>query len=306
MMPQPVMITPRHVAFRRIALLTDLDGDADRKLRFAASLARLYGSELLLAHAFAPEIGAHIPPEPLPNWPASGLPAREDAEEKARRLIAGAGAQDVISGVIITESHIPGLLREVEQCRPDLLVLATHGRTGIRKWLAGSVSEEVFRRARTPVLILPPHYLAVWQGASRLQKILYATDLSEVSSTALQYAAGMADDERGTLTALYVDSRHDRSFSFDHIIDQEKLEEWLHSHRHDYSGALREAARVVRFGSPALEIRRAAIAIRADLIVVGARGSGAASGLTSHFLGGTSYEIATTAPCPVLIVPYVA
>jgi nucleotide-binding universal stress UspA family protein len=305
MMPQ-LVISPQHVAFRRIALLTDLDGDADRKLRFAASLARLYGSELLLAHAFAPEIGVHIPPEPLPNWPASGLPAREDAEEKARRLIAGAGAEDVISGVIIAESHIPGLLQEVEKRMPDLLVLATHGRTGIRKWLAGSVCEEVFRRARTPVLILPPHYLPVWQGASRPQKILYATDLSEISSTALQYAAGIADDERGKLTALYVDSRHNRSFSFDHVIDQEKLADWLHSHRHDYSRALREASRVVRFGTPAVEVRQAAVESEADLIVVGARGAGAASGLTSHFLGGTSYEVAATAPCPVLIVPYVS
>ena len=59
----------------------------------------------------------------------------------------------------------------------------------------------------------------------------------------------------------------------------------------------------VEFGKPENKIIEAAKAWKADVVVVGARGLGAAAGLPGHFLGGTAYEIARSLPCPLLIVP---
>lgn len=302
-MKSQAVMTPRHVEFKKIALLTDLGSASEAPLLFAASLAKQYGSDLLLAHAYAPEFYVSVPPEPLPNWPGSGLPPREDAEKQSRELILRHQLQDVVSMVLINESGIAGLLGDLEERRPDLVILSTHARKGLRKWLAGSVAEEVFRRAHWPVLVLPPGYLEIEPREPRFQQVLYATDMSEISSTALQYAAGIADDNQGELVALHVDPVESEGFSFNRIMDLQKLEDWLRSHRHDHTGALGHADCLVRFGEPGRQICEAAAELGADLIVLGARGFGAVSGLASHFVGGTAYEVSCTAPRPVLIVP---
>ena len=134
------------IQFKRIAVLTDLGSDSEKTVGYAASMARWYGSELSLIHAYPPEVYAPIRPEPLPSWPASELPPRQDAEAKFKRLTEKLALQDLKPKNILRESTIGLLIKEVDQYRPSLLVLATRGREGIRKWLVGSVAEEVFRR----------------------------------------------------------------------------------------------------------------------------------------------------------------
>jgi hypothetical protein len=54
----------------------------------------------------------------------------------------------------------PGLaaVKNLGAYHPNLLVLGTHGRDGIRKWLVGSVAEGVFRKVQWPVLMLGPGF----------------------------------------------------------------------------------------------------------------------------------------------------
>src|SRR5208282_5444485 len=65
-----------------------------------------------------------------------------------------------------------------EEAKIDLLVLGTHGRSGVRKLILGSVAEEVFRRAACPVLSVGPNVSCKAKGEIQFQQILFATDLS--------------------------------------------------------------------------------------------------------------------------------
>ncbi len=51
---------------------------------------------------------------------------------------------------------LPGILETVEQEDPDLLVMASHGRSGWKRWLMGSVTEKVLRSVEIPVLVMKP------------------------------------------------------------------------------------------------------------------------------------------------------
>jgi len=302
MMPR-TLATEHLVNFKNIAVLTDLESGSEAALRYAALLARWYGAKLVVAHSITPESYVYVPVGPLPMWPPRAPERSEDVDHKTKRLVASLGVQDVVSRVFTTESSVAGLLQELEAFQPDLLVLATHAHTGASKWLAGSVTEEVFRRARWPVLVLSPAARNVGQHECSLRQILFATDLSGVSGDALHYAAGIAQDHGAELVDVYVEPDAHHDFTFDRIFAQQKLEDWLHHHMMSHGKIVERAEHLVRFGEAAKEILETAATWKPDLIVMGARGLGAVSGLASHFLGGTAYEVASHAPCPVLIVP---
>jgi len=51
--------------------------------------------------------------------------------------------------------------------RPDLIVLSTHGREGVDRWLSGSVSEEIARHTHVPTLFIGPHHETICRGCNR-------------------------------------------------------------------------------------------------------------------------------------------
>jgi len=300
-MTSPMPTLQRHVQLKSIAVLTDLGENAEKPLRFAASLARWYGAQLTVAHACAPDFYIYIPPEPLPAWPGNGLSAKQRAEQRTRSLLGKAGLAHAAVSTVVSSSSLAELLEALELRQPDLLVLATHARTGINKWLSGSVMAEVFRRVKWPVLVLPPGALKHDATLSQFQKVLFGTDLSEVSARAFAYAAGIAEDHGAHMVALYADS-DGTAYSFERLIALQRLEDWLHR-QSVVHGSTQWPECIVRFGKPADELKQAASECKAELIVVGAQSLGAISGVASHFVGGTAYGVACSSACPVLIVP---
>jgi nucleotide-binding universal stress UspA family protein len=135
------------------------------------------------------------------------------------------------------------------------------------------------------------------------ERVLYATDLSAVSVTALQYAAGIAHDHEAQLIALYVEHDSGQGFSFDRVMGEQRLQDWLQDHIDGLSEALVGVHCLVDFGKPEAKIIEAVMDRKADILVLGARGLGAVVGPASHFVGGTAYEVVCSSPCPVLIVP---
>lgn len=69
---------------------------------------------------------------------------------------------------------LSGLLRQISAHEVDLVVVATHGRKGVARWLQGSVSEELLRSVAVPVLVLPPEsgFVDPEGGALAIERIL--------------------------------------------------------------------------------------------------------------------------------------
>ena len=85
-------------------------------------------------------------------------------------------------------SAAAGVLEHLHERGGDLLVVGTHGRRGFRRWLMGSVTEEILRRVRCPVLCCPAH-----DGDIAPSRVLAAVDLSEASVHVVEAAKEMAD-----------------------------------------------------------------------------------------------------------------
>ena len=94
--------------------------------------------------------------------------------------------------------------RVLDEKHVDLIVLGTHGRTGVSKLVLGSVAENIFRHAPRPVLTIGPHIHGEPDRFSHLHSILVPTDFSEESAAAISCAVPFALANQSRLYLLHV------------------------------------------------------------------------------------------------------
>ena len=141
-----------------VLLTTDFSPAAARAYEPCVEFARRLGARILLAHVvevavIAPH-GAPLAPAQLPpDTTRTVEQARADLEEAAALL----GPDVVVETDLEVGADVAGaILRMAENHHVDLIALSTHGRTGLRRLVLGSVAETVVRRAALPVLTFPP------------------------------------------------------------------------------------------------------------------------------------------------------
>lgn len=154
-----------HIQIRKICVPTDFSEQADYSLRYAKTLADQFGSQIHLLH---------IVQDITPTIPEPGL-AVLPTEEILQSLTKGAmeGLEKTLSKpesekyqvVRVVRHGVPfhEICRYCKEAQIDLLVIATHGRTGLAHFLLGSVAERVVRSSPCPVLTVrhPEHEFVV-------------------------------------------------------------------------------------------------------------------------------------------------
>ena len=143
--------------FRHILLTTDLSPEAERAFAPAQELARAQGARITLLHV-VPELSAvpHgaplAPPIPSPETRQDIEEARELLRQQREKLDADL---EVCQEVMAADNLAHAIDTYAEEHEVDLICLSTHGRTGFRRLVLGSVAEAVLRHAKVPVLCFP-------------------------------------------------------------------------------------------------------------------------------------------------------
>jgi len=140
---------------RTILHPTDFSEQSDYALRLAAAQARDHGARLVLLHvASLPVVvyGGDLP-----------VPVPEDSHDEERQRLESLPVpapttteRHFVEGDVATE-----ILRLAQETNSDLIVMGTHGRTGLARLLMGSVAEQVVRKAPCPVLTVKTPFPAV-------------------------------------------------------------------------------------------------------------------------------------------------
>jgi nucleotide-binding universal stress UspA family protein len=145
-------------AFRRILHPTDFSRASGPAFRRAVALARACRAPLVLVHVMTPPspfIGEGAPPS---SYVELLILARRSAKRRLAAALARAKRGRVRAQGIFAEGlPADAILRAARRTRADLIVMGTHGRTGMSRVFLGSVAERVVRESRCPVLTVRAH-----------------------------------------------------------------------------------------------------------------------------------------------------
>ncbi len=136
------------LAIKTVLHPTDFSDNSRAAFQLACALAHDYGARLVVAHVarrpvITPLVG------PLPPQPET---YQEELTEQLKGLQAAAPEVRMEPRLMLSEDPAGEILRLAAEVECDLIVLGTHGRTGLGRVLLGSVAEQVLRRAPCPVL----------------------------------------------------------------------------------------------------------------------------------------------------------
>ena len=292
----------------RILCPIDQSDISRRALDYAVALAKRYGASVCAAEVVSVTLPTadYLPPSAEFALTAGQQQAHAEALEAfvapARR--EGVTVETRVSGGFIVEQ----LLLEAEQYNPDLIVMGTHGRSGVQRLVLGSVAEKILRRAACPVLTVPPAAKVAPAALELPKTILCPMDFSDASLRALEFAMSLAQESDATLILMHVvdwaaetwaAGTHGAALADYTSARKAEAERLLHD-------AIPEPARewckpeiLVVEGKPWRQVLRVAGERNADLVVLGVLGRGAVD-LT--LFGSTTHHVVREAPCPVLTV----
>jgi nucleotide-binding universal stress UspA family protein len=142
------------LAIKTILHPTDFSERSDFAFRLACSLSRDYGARLVLLHVAEP-------PPPVAAEGVLMLPPTIDLEPLRARLqqLRPEDPKILVEHRLVQGGAAEEILQVAQERKCDLIVMGTHGRTGLGRLLMGSVAEQVVRKSACPVLTVktPQH-----------------------------------------------------------------------------------------------------------------------------------------------------
>lgn len=296
------------VQIDRILCPVDQSDLARRALDYAVVLARRYEAAVRAVEV----IPIGLPTLDYPPTPAAFALTAEQQQAHAAALDRfveparqhGVAVESVVRGGFIVEQ----LLLEAEAYGAELIVMGTHGRSGVQRLVLGSVTEKILRRAGCPVLTVPPGALVAPVALDLPKTILCPVDFSEASLRGIEYALSLAQESDARVILMHVVDWAAETWAAG--THGAALADYTAARKAESERLLADAipvpARdwctpeiVLAEGKPWREVLRVAKAEQADLIVMGVLGRGAVD-LT--LFGSTTHHVVREAPCPVLTV----
>lgn len=299
---------------RRILVPTDFSDRAERALPHALWMAEEFGAELHMLHAVV--LHGDDPGGDGMEARDDDFPDLDDAYDQLRAWAAGRmerTAADLdgsdVRVVRAQERGVaagPTIVEYANDHDVDVIVMATHGRRGVRRMLLGSVAEEVLRTAGCPVVTVRPDGEPDVGGPP--ERILVPVDFSEHSDLALASAGALARRLGAELDVLHViaelgvpdpyfaDAAELRALT---KAARERVPEALAERVDEVLGEDVDAGTHMRVGTPAVTIAGFAEEEGSDMVVLGSHGR---TGVERVFLGSVAEGVVRRAPCPVVTV----
>lgn len=296
-------------------ILVPLDGSplAERALPYAQGLAASVGARLLLVRAALPR-----------GFPVQGCADGEaqvtrEAEQYLSSVADRLDTPGVVEAAVFSDPAAEAIVEESRLRCVDLVVMATHGRSGLGRWVCGSVVEAVLASSPVPVLLV-----RAWQDEQRPEalahepRVLVPLDGSSFAEEALPVAERLVRNVGGRLVLLQVLRPPDgilaspgrlvpspadptAGLRVDQAVDDLKARayEYLHQVADRWAIEPSESQIEVRLGEPAQAIVAASRERGAALVAMATHGR---TGLSRLLLGSVAGDVVRHGNLPLLLV----
>ena len=287
---------------KQILCPIDMSELADLALKYAHLGSKMFKAELTILNAvhleypryLSKELTEHI----IKELDRAKVGMRKNLADHARKVLGDAINDTTMHYRAMDMDPTQAILRTSEEMKSDLIVMGTHGYSGFKHWMLGSVAEKVLHLSKVPVFTIRQkenHFIDTNQPSvlPQINHILCPCNLSASAAHALKTAVSLSNRLNAKLTVLL-------SMESPKKADKTRLEKWLEEN-FSISNTM---SSVVYKGEAADQTIRAAKELEADLIVIGICHRPFGKGGT--VVGRTSERVVRYAPVPVLSVPYFA
>ena len=284
---------------RKILFPTDLSPESAPAKSFAKALAKKHGAELLVLH----EVLTHAHDfRQLGDLLTDFLDKLEtDARAELEKECRDLRKEGLVASCLVERnpSAFEAIMDKIGQWEPDAVVMGTHGRSGVDRWIIGSVAEKIVRHATVPVVTVRSDA----KPATKIEKILVPVDFSDNSRRAVS-AASQLKGAKGSLTLIHVvvnpafaglhPQEYIRVFGADPSLPdrlRDRMKDWMEGQ--PFEADVREADDVADC------ILQATREKKPDLVVMGTRGL---TRLDYFLMGSVAEKVVRFSPVAVLCV----
>ncbi|WP_319408374.1 universal stress protein [uncultured Desulfosarcina sp.] len=278
----------------------DMSELSDLALKYAHVGARMFDASLTVLHAMHVDVPRYLSREltaqvvkEIDHARAAGI---HGLEAHVRRVLGDADSKKVRMRYRVTDSEpAEAVMQALAENQDDLVVMGTHGYSGLKHWMLGSVTESILHRSEAPVFIVRQKitdFIDTTQPEARprIQHILCPCNLTTAAGHALRVAVALAGRFEARLTVL-------RSLESGTATDEKDFPAWIQKTVPEFN----DIDLVVRRGTAAAQAIDLTKEIDCDLIVIGAHHKQFEQGTV---MGRTTELVLRHAPVPVLAVPY--
>jgi len=304
----------RRPSIRNILVPIDFSKMSIGAIKTARQLARRVPATIHLAHVRRVDYATAFSAPSPPIAPFPLMTYEQDAEKRVLQELNGLACEHGISSA---SCHVVGggpafdeICRLAQKIPADLIVMPTHGRTGLKHVFLGSTAERVVRHSPCPVLVVRERRRQSKTGPRlTVKRILVPVDFSECSQEGLQYAIGFANQFGARIMLLhatylgYIYSTEGTA-----LYDVRGLQ---NAARENAERQMQKLVRASKFGrvkyeiaftegSPVLDISVFAKEHNVDVIITSTHGL---TGFEHVLIGSIAEKVVRHAPCSVLVVP---
>src|SRR5262245_59272183 len=301
----------KKLSIRNILVPIDFSKLSVQAIATAKSLAQRFGATIHLAHVHQWQYPANFMGPGMSSEFSSAEHENIQLAKELKSIANKAGLSSRDQTHLRTgASAFHEICRLAREISADLIVMPTHGHTGLKRVFLGSTAERVVRHAPCPVFVVRQFGKRATEKKFDYKKVLVPVDFSGCSQRGLEYAIGVANELGAKIALLhaaylgYIYSAEEGTALYD-IPGLQKAA------RKNAERRMRKLIRAVKFGgvkfetvftegSPALDICDFAKDHAVDLIITSTHGL---TGFQHVLIGSVAEKVVRHAPCSVVVVP---
>jgi nucleotide-binding universal stress UspA family protein len=277
------------LSIRTILCPVDMSPASRMVLSWAGLFAQVFDASVTILHADYFEPPRYFVQSQLETLALQAETNRAVLHEELSQMTRETCPPGVLRDVVVAKGHpIPVILQHAAAQPPDLIVLGSHGRSGVSRLLLGSVAENVVREATCLTLIVK----GPESGTPSIKRVLCPVNFTDLARQCLEVSAAVTVAFKAELDVAHaVESGHR---------EPEEVAQHLCRWVPDETRERCKQVEIVREGGAAEQIVGLARERAVDLIVIGAQHSPLLEFTT---IGATTERVIRHGPCSVLVVP---
>jgi nucleotide-binding universal stress UspA family protein len=300
-------IAMKTLNIQNIVVPIDFSKMSVQAIQIARQLARRFGASIHLAHVRRSNYAADFVAPAFMIYEQVG---EQTALEELKKVASECGVSSATCDVLSGAPPFDEICRLAQTISADLVVMPTHGRTGLKHVFLGSTAERIVQHSSCPVLVTREKSAKPRNGSQgRMKTILVPVDFSSCSREGLRYAIAFANEFGAKIILL-----HSTYLGYVYSCEGTAVYDIPALQKAASQAAERKMRQLVRSldfgavefemaftdGSPVIDICGFAKDHDVDLIITSTHGF---TGFTHVLIGSIAEQVVRHAPCSVLVVP---